>query len=193
MEPTVLSPVDIRDFVIAAHGNLEKVKAMLVEHPDLLEAAHPWDENDRETAIMAAAQAGDRAIAEFLLAQGAPLSITTAAMLGRTQQVAAMLEQDPGLIAARGAHGIPLLAHASLSGDVGLVSMLVGHGAREGLDFALNNAVTFGYEDLVRWLLENTQPDLEWENYEGRTALEVALGNNRAEIAALLRRHGASG
>jgi ankyrin repeat protein len=192
MESTVLPPEEIRNFVIAAHGDLEKVKTMLAENPGMLDAAHPWEVGDRETAIMAAAQAGNRALAEFLLAQGAPLSITTAAMLGRTQLVAGMLEKDPGLIAARGAHGIPLLAHAALSGDVGLVKMLVERGARDGLDEALSNAVSFGYADLVRWLLENTHPDLGWKDFQGRTALEIATASGNAAIAGLLRRHAAS-
>jgi ankyrin repeat protein len=192
MKSTLPTPEEIRDFVIAAHGNLEKVKVMLALHPDLLDAAHPWSGNDRETAIMAAAQTGNRAIAEFLLALGAPLSITTAAMLGRTQQVADLLGKDPDLIAARGAHGIPLLAHAALSGNITLVRMLVEHGAQEGLDFALHNAVAFRHADLARWLLENTRPDLAWKNYEGKTVLAVAIGNGQTALAELLRQNGAA-
>jgi ankyrin repeat protein len=192
MKSTIPTPEEIRDFVIAGHGDLKKVQAMLAAAPDLLDAAHPWSESDRETAIMAAAQTGNRAIAEFLLARGAPLSITTAAMLGRKQQVADMLEKDPKLIAARGAHGIPLLAHAALSGDLDLVRMLVEHGAQEGLEYALHNAVVLGKEDLVRWLLENTRPDLGWKNYEGKTALAVADGKGNDPLVRLLREHGAA-
>jgi len=193
LRPKPLSHEQIRDFVIAGHGNLDKVKAMLAEDPRLLDAVHPWGVNDHETAIMAATQTGNRPIAEFLLEQGATLTITTAAMLGRKQVVADILAKDPGRITAQGAHGIPLLAHAALSGDVGLVQMLVERGAKEGLAFALHNAISFGYEDLMRWLLENTQPDLNWRNYEGKTALAVATEKGTAALVELLRQHGGAG
>ena len=73
-------------------------------------------------------------IREFVIAtQGAPLEICTAAMMGRKDAVEQMLREDPSLIRARGAHGIPLMAHAALSGDIGLATMLADRGAQEGL------------------------------------------------------------
>ncbi len=190
MTPT--TPEQIRDFVTAAHGDFEKVKSMLAEIPELLNAAHPWSETDHETALMAAAQVGNRVIAEYLLKCGAPLDICTGAMLGRGEAVKAQLEKDPKLIHARGAHGIPLLAHAAMNGDVALVRILVESGASEGLAFALHNAVLFHHDDLVRWLLENTQPDLSWKNWQGKTALTVALEGGFESMAALLKEHGAT-
>jgi hypothetical protein len=41
----------IREFVIAGHGNLQKTQAMLSECPTLLNAPYKWKENDLETAI----------------------------------------------------------------------------------------------------------------------------------------------
>jgi uncharacterized protein len=187
------TPEQIRDFVIAGHFDLAKIKSMLAEAPGLLNAAHPWSEGDRETALMAAAQTGNRPIAEYLLDQGAPLDICNAVMLGRRAAVAGMLEKDPGSIQARGAHGIPLLGFAGFSGDPELVRLLVDLGAREGAEFALHNAVTRGDEPLVRWLLENLHPDLGWKNYEQKTALTVALEQGKTVIADLLRSHGAAG
>src|SRR2546422_216402 len=104
-----LTPELIRDFVIASHMDLEKVKRMYEEHPALLNAAHPWKESDHETAVQAAAQMGNVAVAEYLLSKGAPLEICTAAMLGRTEDVKRLLSRDPKDIGATGAHGIPLL------------------------------------------------------------------------------------
>jgi ankyrin repeat protein len=187
-----LMPEEIREFVVAAHFDLEKVKLKLDERPDLLEVAYAWSETDQETAIMAAAHVGNVPIAEFLLAHRAPLAIYTAAMLGRRAAVTEMLDKDPALISARGSHGIPLLAHAALSGDVELVQMLVARGAKEGASFALHNAVSRGHEALARWLLENTRPDLAWKNFEGKTALAVALGQGNASMAELMREHGAT-
>ena len=89
MTHLALLPVDlVRKFVIAGHGDLDKVKALLAETPQLLQAAYPWQENDTETALQGAAQVGNVAVAEFLLSQGAPLDICTAAMLGERRMCA---------------------------------------------------------------------------------------------------------
>ena len=181
----------IREFVIAAHGNSEKVRSMLAEVPGLLDVAYAWSDTDRETAVMAAAHMGDRPIAEFLLEQGAPLAICTAAMLGEQSAVQDWLARDPILIHAHGAHSIPLLAHAALSGKVGLMELLVTSGAREGESFALSNAVSFGYQPLARWLLENTQADPGFKDFQGRTTLAVAVTQGDEDMEKLLRQHGA--
>jgi ankyrin repeat protein len=182
----------LRAFVIAGHGDLQKVKAMLAECPELLNAAYEWNENDRETAIQGAAHVGNVAIAEYLLAQGAPLEICTAAMLGHTDDVARFLRQDPTNIHTVGAHGIPLLTHAALSGNLELIQMLTQHGAQAGLSAALHNAVSKGHAEIVRWLLENGSPDLAWQNFQGKTALAIAVERNDQTIAQLLRDHGAT-
>jgi ankyrin repeat protein len=185
------TPDQIREFVIAGHGNSEKVKSMLAELPELLDVAYAWSETDRETAVMAAAHMGDRSIAEFLLEQGAPLAICTAAMLGEQSAVQGWLARDPILIHAHGAHSIPLLAHAALSGKVDLMELLVTSGAREGESFALSNAVSFGYQPLAGWLLENTQADPGFEDFQGRTTLAVAVARSDEGMQKLLRQHGA--
>src|SRR6185369_9343473 len=110
------SPEQLREFVIAGHWNLARVQEMLSQFPELLNVSYQWGENDYETAIQAAAHVGSAHVAEFLLTQGAPLEICTAAMLGRRDEVQRLLAEDPARIHARGAHAIPLLAHADLSG-----------------------------------------------------------------------------
>ncbi len=154
----------LREFVIAGHGNLSKVKELLTDHPELLDMPYSWNETDRETAVMAAAQVGSAAVAEYLLAKGAPLSICTAAMLGRTREIDTILGENPEKIHERGAHGIPLLAHAALSGKSELVRTLFERGATEGSSFAMHNAASRGYQDMAKWLLENTKPDINWKN-----------------------------
>ncbi len=182
----------VREFVIAGHGNLPRVKEMLGQHPELLDAAYPWSETDKETAIMAAGQVGSVTVAEYLLSKGAPLSICTAAMLGRRNNVEQFLANNPESIRAKGAHGIPLLAHAALSGNSDLVKMLVEHGATDGMSFALHNAVSRGYFEVARWILDNAKPDVNWKNYQGKTALEVALERKDDSLVRTLREHGAS-
>lgn len=185
-------PDQVREFVIAGHGNLAVVETMLAADPALLNVAHPWSDNDTETAIQAAAHMGNRPIAEFLLAKGAPLEICTAAMLGCIPDVIRLLEQDPGLVHTNGAHGIPLLAHAALSGELAMLELLVQHGAKTGITDTLHNAVSHGYEEIARWCLENHQPDLSSQNFKGQTLLDVAREQKTENIIQLLQKHGAT-
>jgi uncharacterized protein len=182
----------VREFVIAGHGDLHKVQVMLADCPPLLNTAYTWKDNDTETAIQAAAHMGNVAIAEFLLAQGAPLEICTAATLGRIPDVEQLLRADPDLIHSTGAHGIPLLTHAALSGNLALVELLAHRGAQTGIASALHNAVSHGYEAIVRWCLENGQPDLGSRNFQGQTALAVAQHRQDNNIVQLLKAHGAT-
>jgi ankyrin repeat protein len=192
MSSTQPTADEVREFVIAGHGNLPKVKQILAVHPSLLNIAHEWRPGDTETALQGAAHVGSREVAEFLLGQGAPLDICTAAMLGRRDEVERFLAQDPAKINSHGAHGIPLLTHAALSGDVGLVEMLYKGGATSGASPALCLAVNKGHLDMSRWLLENSSPDLTWKNFQGKTALEIANDNGSREIAKMLIEHGAN-
>jgi ankyrin repeat protein len=178
--------------VLAGHGNLARVQEMLAAAPALLNTPYEWRANDRETALQAAAHVGNRAIAEYLLAQGAPLDICTAAMLGRQADVQRFVSDDPAQIDATGAHGIALLTHAALSGDVALVQWLIAHGARAGIPAALHNAVSQGHAELTDWLLRHADPDLGWKNFEGKTALTIATERGYEPIAQLLRAHGAA-
>lgn len=180
---------EIREFVIAGHGNLHKVKQILAERPDFLNIAYEWRPDDTETALQGAAHVGSREIAEYLLAQGAPLDICTAAMLGRQSDVERFLLEDTTNINANGAHGIPLLTHAALSGDVALVEILAARGATSGMSMAVSLAVSKGHTRVARWLLENGSPDLTWKNFQGKTALEVAVENGNSELRELLEKY----
>jgi uncharacterized protein len=182
----------IREFVIAGHGDLAKVKAMLADQPGLLNIAYPWREDDHETAIQGAAHVGNRAIAEYLLTQGAPLDICTAAMLGRKEAMEQMVQADANALQRTGAHGIPLLTHAAFSGNLALMQWLIEQGVATGIASALHNAVSRGHSDLVNWLLQNSSPDLSWKNFQGKTALTVALENQNEGLVQLLRDHGAT-
>ena len=189
--PNPLTTEQIRDFIIAAHGNLPRVREMLIKAPELVNVRYQWAENDSETAIQAAAQVGSAPVVEYLLAHGAPLDICTAAMLGRKDEVARMLEEDPALIDATGAHGIPLMPHAALSNDLELARMLYERGANRSIPLALANAVMKGHVKMARWLMEISQPDFTWKNFEGKTLLTIAGETRNKEMLAMLRENGA--
>jgi len=182
----------IREFVIAGHGNLEKVKQMLAENPKLLNASYRWNEKDTETAIQAAAQVGSANVAQFLLDQGAPLEICTAAMLGMRDEVERVLNDDPRNANATGAHEIPLLAHSVWSENLGLVQLVFERGAKSGANLALHNSIWRGNYEIVEWLIDNAGPDIRAKNFQGKSPLTVATQRNNDRIVALLKARGAT-
>ncbi len=188
---TQLTPEIIREFVIAAHFNFEKVRKMSAGQPALLTAQHQWGENDFEDGLGAASHVGNRPIAEFFLEQGVPMSIFAAAMLGRTSDVAAFIQTDPAQANAHGAHRISILFHAALSGDTALTDLLLDAGCNEGFDDALHAAIMYGHVDMVNWLLEHGAGDLQVLNYEGKSPLKKAVELGHTAIADVLRSRGA--
>jgi hypothetical protein len=108
-------PADlVREWVLVAHKDLERVKELFSQQPALLNAAWDWGGGDWETALGAAAHTGRREIALFLIEKGARMDLFAAAMLGELKTVSAMLDAHPGLINSKGPHGIPLLTHAKI-------------------------------------------------------------------------------
>jgi ankyrin repeat protein len=181
----------IKDFVISAHFNLPKVQTYLTEYPDLLRAEHQWGEGDFEDGLGAASHVGNRAIAQFFIEQGVEPTICAVAMLGDRAGVDAFLALDPQSANARGAHGISLMFHVALSGDVAIAQTLKDAGCHEGFNHALHGALMFGHVDMVRWLLANGVTDVNTLNYEEKTPLAVAIEKGFADIEALLRGAGA--
>lgn len=191
MTDETLSPDLIKAFVLAGHGDIDQVKQLLAEYPALLNKAHQWSDTDFETALTAAAHTGSREIAEFLLAQGAPLDICTAGMLGRREAVAGMLAANPELAHARGAHGIPLMMHVGLGGDVEVTQMILTHGEQETavMNATLHMAVARGHTEMAAWLLDNKLADVTAPNSQGKTVLEVAQAGGNQAMVNLLQKY----
>ncbi len=182
-----LSQELVEPFVIAAHGNLARVRELHAENPALLNST--WEKFD-ETALQAASHMGNREIALYLLSEGAPNNICAAAMLGMADEVAQFLREDPALANARGAHGIPVLYHAALSGQTEVADLLFAHGAREGINGALHAAVNFGHLEMVKWLLDHGVTDVNVLNFDKKTPLQAAIDKGHDEITPLLEQHG---
>lgn len=180
-----LSQETINELVVAAHHDLPRVQALLAENPDILNENADWI----ETPIQAAAHVGNRPIAEYLLAQGAPLDICTAAMLGRADDVRALLADDPGLYEATGAHNIPLLFFPAITGNVEIAQILLDAGASvnagEGGNTPLHGAAIFGQVAMVQWLLDHDANPYAADR-EGKTPLDRAQDKGYDAIAALL-------
>ncbi len=102
----------VREFVIAGHVDLDKLKKMLGDEPKLLNATMDWSNGDFEMAIGGAGHMGRRDIAEYLISQGGRYDLFVAAMMDEIDVVKPILSAHPELANSKGPHGIPLLAHA---------------------------------------------------------------------------------
>jgi hypothetical protein len=106
----------VKRFVIAGHGNLAAVKAMLAEEPNLINGAIDWGNGDFETALGGASHMGRRHIAEYLLEHNARMDIFAATMLGKLDILKAAVAAYPNIVHVAGPHGIPLIVHAEKGG-----------------------------------------------------------------------------
>jgi hypothetical protein len=106
----------VQDFVIFAHSDLEMVRKLLEKEPALLNATMDWGGGDWESGLGGASYMGNREIVGYLLSKGARIDLFCAAMLGELEVVKGMLTATPGLIDAKGPHGISLHAHAKTGG-----------------------------------------------------------------------------
>jgi len=179
----------IDEFVGVSHGNFARVKELLEQYPALVHRQATWG----ETPLGAAAQTGQREIAEYLLSRGAALDICTAAMLGMTDQVAAMLLADPGQAHALGAHDIPVMYYPALHGYKEIAELLLAHGADinagEGKETALHGAAGFGQTAMAEWLLEHGA-QVNPKDFNGKTPLRVAMDSGHKDIGYILWQHG---
>ena len=115
--PAPISAELVQEFVKVSHGNFAKVKEMLDQQPNLLNAAWDWGNGDYETGMNAAGHVGHVEIAEYLLSKGARMDIFCATMLGRLEIVKPILDAYPNLKTSKGPHGLKLLHHAEKGGE----------------------------------------------------------------------------
>jgi len=115
------APELVRELVTVAHFSLPRVRELVTRQPSLARATWDWGFGDWESALGAASHMGNRAIAEFLLANGARPDLFSAAMLGQLEAVKALVAASPGVQSGvqsiKGPHGITLLAHARAGGE----------------------------------------------------------------------------
>ncbi len=107
----------VEEFIIKAHGDLERVKEMLAQEPALVNATWDWGGGDFETALGGSAHMGRKDIANYLLDHGARIDLFAAAMLGKLEIIKAALATYPEAKNILGPHGISLVAHAEAGGE----------------------------------------------------------------------------
>lgn len=115
--PDPIDNATIKEFVLAGHGDLPKVKEMLAEIPNLIYCRYDWGGGDFEEAIEGAGHVGNKEVANFLIEKGARVNLFVLTMLGKTDLVRPVLDAYPNLVFAKGPHGFSLLHHAEKGGE----------------------------------------------------------------------------
>lgn len=182
----------VKEFVVAGHANIPRVKELLAGQPALINASWDWGRGDFESAINGASHIGRRDVALYLLEAGARLDAPCAAMLGETDMLTALIRLSPSSANVRGAHGFSLLYHAAYSGKLAIAESLSPHLTTRARDCnqALQVASMVGHAEFVAWLLKNGVDNPNTKNFQGKTPLDLATERDRKEIAELLRAAG---
>jgi ankyrin repeat protein len=176
----------VEQFVLSAHGDLVTVQDLHSQHPELLNTK--WEKFD-ENALEAAGHMGRRDIAGYLLENGAPMTIYSAAMLGKEDLVATFLRENPSLARTPGVHGFSVLYHAALSGKVEIAELLLAQEGDVGQDAALHAAILGDHIAMATWLLAHGA-NVNGLNFEGKMPLQIARERGLEDLAALLVEHG---
>ena len=153
----------------ADRGDLESLKALLKSNPRLVSSHSQSPYEYGMTPLHCAARAGNKEVAQFLLAKGADVNA---------------LEMG---------NGTPLL-FAAMENHKDVVELLLAHGARVNLKTddgwtPLHYAAQQGYYDIVELLLAKGA-DVNAKTNNGWTPLGAAESQHRDNVAQFLREHG---
>ncbi|HSG28555.1 MAG TPA: ankyrin repeat domain-containing protein [Candidatus Krumholzibacterium sp.] len=187
-------------FPAVMRGDLDRVKALLEEHPEWINATS-WGE---WTPLHRASQFGHGDIVELLISKGGDLDSRTG--LGLTPLYAAIIGERPAIvrqlidhgadIRASRSDGETLLHIAAAMGQANILEMLISEGLevdvtkRYGIT-PLHLASVFGHKTAVETLLARGA-EIDRKNDNGSTALHLATSSREMEVAALLEEKGAS-
>jgi ankyrin repeat protein len=197
-QPAYTWPV-INEYVGVSHGNLARMKELLDLYPKLLHANASWD----ELAVEAGAHVGFKDGVRFLLDQGAPAALPTAAMMGMTAHAKKLLAEDPGRIWECGAHNMPPIWFPAIGGGeadhLEIARLLLDAGADPNAhkrgQTALHWAARGGQMEMAELLIaRGARVDVQAKTPQGDlTPLAQAAKAEKRDMVELLRRKGARG
>ncbi len=145
-------------FAASSLGFIERVREFLKSDPGLVEARLPFG----ATPLHMAAEDGQQAMAEFLVARGAPVDVVCAAELGWSERLQRLLEAAPEAVNQKGgSFGFTPLHAATSKGRRDLARLLLVRGAEvnatdEMFDKTpLGEALYYGHEAMARLLYKH--------------------------------------
>jgi len=197
-QPALPVPV-IDEYVAVSHGSLPRMRELLALYPSVLLANATWN----ELAVEAGAHTGFKDGVRLLLDRGAPCALPTAAMLGMTARVRALLDEDPLRIHECGAHNMPLSWFPAIGGgapdQLEVARLLLDRGAEVDAQkrgqTALHWAARGGHVEMAELLLArgaavNARAWLTTGQRQTTTPLALAEKSGHQAMIELLRRHG---
>jgi len=156
------------------------------------------------TPLHSAAASGSDDVAKLLIAKGANLNAKTAdgwtplhaAADNESLAVAELLIAKGTDVKAKTASGETPLHYSAKRGADGVAEQLIAKGAdvnAKGKDgrTPLHNAAGAEYSEALAQLLIDKGADVKAKDMDGRTALVLAAAGGHADMAELLRKHGA--
>lgn len=195
-QPPIPWPI-VNEYVAVSHGNFQRMRELLAVYPNLLHVNASWD----ELAVEAGAHVGFKDGVRFLLDQGAPCALPTAAMIGMTAHVRRLLTEAPGRIWECGAHLMPPIWFPAIGGGTAdhleIAKLLLDAGADANAhkrgQTALHWAARGGQMEMAELLLaRGANPKAQaWTADGAVTPLQMAEKAEKREMAELLRRAGA--
>jgi ankyrin repeat protein len=175
-------------------GDTGRVAELAAQDPAL--PAMP--DADGMTPVRHALYLNQRAALDALLAADPPLDVLDLAATGRAQELQARLADDPAQASARAQDGFTALHLACFFGGTEAVAALLTAGAdpnppqNNPMGVApLHSAAAARNREAVKLLLE-AGADPNARQHGGYTALDAAGQHEDAEMAELLRHHGAT-
>ena len=150
-------------FAAVGLGDRDRLKALLEERPDLVNARNEAG----DSLLLAAAYSGRKDLFELLLEKGAGVNVFEASALGLSDRVGEFLGAEPSLANSYSHDGWTPLHLASFFGREDVASVLLAHGADVN---ARSRSTRFAKEN---------------------TPLHAAAANRQVALAELLLAHGA--
>ena len=186
---------DLEQLIEAVKGGaVNRVAELVAQDPAL--AATP--DADGMTPVRHALYLNQRAALDAMLASDPPLDVLDLAATGRAPQLQQRLATDPAGANERAQDGFTALHYACFFGGTEAVRALLEAGADPNppqdnpMGVApLHSAAAVRNRDAVRLLLE-AGADPNARQHGGYTALDAADQHEDAEMAAMLREHGAT-
>jgi len=186
-EETAVPPGQAEFLAAIEAGNLDKVKQLVAQDKDLVNSWFPTGQSALEIAAeyISWEQPKLGQIVQFLIAQGAPCDIFTAARAGLLEHVHRLLDERPALLDAEDSLGRTPLQRAVLaSGEYEACEAVADFLISRGAKVDIFTACAFGRLDVVkRWVEQDRR--LIHARCQGATPLLWAVCPRRDAAAAL--------
>lgn len=164
----------IRQFVGACHTQIDTVREMLRDDPDLAKTGWDWGFGDYESAIGACSHTGREDIIELLLTHGARPTIFTLATLDKHAAVRGFIDSMPGAREIEGPHSISLYRHAQAGNASRVMAFLEREGLDQGVEiFATDQAATERYLGVYGSEAFDQRIDIDWSARFGCLTLKI--------------------